>query len=420
MNRTAGRGALSRSAFVTTAALLAGLAGGSLVLLPGMGDDGQFPWAFAVVMWMFVTGLSQAGICFTAVMRLCKAEFARPFYRVGEVMTLAFLPFAFIGFGLIFACGRESLFYWLRETAGGHDPSPWLNEDFLLWRHLVAMAAFYGLSVLYFCWGLLPDSTDERAASGNALCRAVWRRLAVWRRRVDTFALQRRLFHSSFFILLFYVVGNSLVAWDFGMMLVEHYHSSVFPMYFIQGVNLAGCGALLLMSAALWRCEGLREWFDRGRLKQMGILVTSFSLLWLYMFWAQYFVSWFGNLPHEYGVVRKYMYGHYQPFFWAMVSCMFFIPLLCGIFAWVKRSWPAMLLLSGVLVVGFWINRYLIVMPFLNDSHVPFMVASEWLIAIAALCAWLFLVLLMYRSLPMISEWQIRHYATEEELEAAR
>jgi len=416
MNGAAGKAALGRPAFMATIGVLAALAAVSFALLLAMGGEDDFPWAFALVMWMFATGLSQAGICFTAVMRLSKAEFARVFYRVGEVMTLAFLPFAFIGFGLIFACGRESLLYWLNYSG---DLSPWLNEDFLLWRHLVAMAAFYGLSVLYFLWGLLPDCADERAASGNSLCRACWRGLAAWRRRADMFKLQRRLFYSSFFILLFYVISNSFVAWDFGMMLVKHYHSSIYPMYFIQGINLAGCGALLLMTALLWRCEGLREWFDRGRVKQMGILITSFSLLWLYMFWAQFFVSWFADLPHEYGVVSKQMYGHYQPYFWTMVSCMFFLPLLCGIFAWVKRSWPAMLLLSAVIVAGFWINRYLLVMSVLSGDHAPFMVVSEWLIAIAALSAWLFLALVMYRSLPMISQWQIRHYASEKKIEAA-
>ena len=418
MNGSNASGAIGRGAFLAIAGSLAGLALLSFVALLGMGD-GEFPWAFAVVMWMFVTGLSQAGICFTAVMRLCKAEFARAFYRIGEVMTLAFLPFAFVGFALIFACGRESLFYWLHDNGGGHHLSPWLNEDFLLWRHLLAMAAFYGLSVAYFLWGLLPDSTDERAATGTAVCRAFWRKMSSWRRAVDLFSVQQRLYYASFFVLLFYVVSNSFVAWDFGMMLVKHYHSSVYPMYYIQGINLAGCGALLLMTALLWRVEGLRQWFDDGRARQMGILITSFALLWLYMFWAQFFVSWFANLDHEYGVVSKQMYGHYQPYFWTMVSCLFFIPLLCGIFAWVKRSWPAMLLLSGVLVIGFWINRYLLVMSVLEPQNTPFMTAAEWLIALSAVSAWLLLVLVMFRNLPMISEWQVRHFATEEQLEAA-
>ena len=417
MSANGGSEAMGRNAFLAVVGFLAGLAAVSFVLL--LIDDGDgFPWGFAVVMWMFVLGLSQAGIAFTAVMRLCKADFARNFYRLGEVMTLAFLPFAFIGFGLIFACGRESLFYWLQEGSHGH-LSPWLNENFLLWRHLVALALFYGLSVLYFLWGLLPDVKDELAENGNPVCRAFWRRLAAWRREVNLFALQRRLYFSSFFVLLFYVVSNSLIAWDFGMILVSHYHSSVYPMYFIQGINLAGSAAILLMSAVLWRCEGLKERFDSGRLKQMGILITSFSLLWLYMFWAQFFVSWFGNLDYEYGVIEKQMYGHYQPYFWVMVGCMFFAPLLCGLFAWIKRSWPAMLALSAVIVAGFWMNRYLTVMPYVQEAHVPFSSAAEWMIALSALSAYFFLALIMFRSTPMISEWQLSHYATEEQLEAA-
>ena len=418
MNAGNSAGALGRNAFLAVIGLLAGLAAVSFALLWTGGAGGDFPWAFALVMWMFVLGLSQAGIAFTAVMRLCKAEFARAFYRLGEVMTLAFLPFAFIGFALIFSCGRESLFYWLQEGDHGH-LSPWLNEDLLLWRNLVALAAFYGLSVLYFLWGLLPDVRDDQAESGNPLCRACWRWLSSWRGRTDMFALQRRLYFSSFFILFFYVMSNSFIAWDFGMTLISHYHSSVYPLYYIQGINLAGSAAILLMSAVLWRCEGLKEWFDAGRLKQMGILITSFSLLWLYMFWAQFFVSWFGNLDYEYGVVSLQMYGHYQPFFWVMVSCMFFIPLLCGIAAWVKRTWPAMLVLSAFIVAGFWINRYLNVMPILEEAHVPFTDPTEWLIAISALASWFFLALVMFRSLPMISQWQVSHYATEEQLEAA-
>ena len=417
MSANGGTGAMGRNAFLAVVGFLAGLAAVSFVLLLIEDGDG-FPWGSAVVMWMFVLGLSQAGIAFTAVMRLCKADFARNFYRLGEVMTLAFLPFAFIGFGLIFACGRESLFYWLQEGSHGH-LSPWLNENFLLWRHLVALALFYGLSVLYFLWGLLPDAKDELAESGNPVCRAFWRWLASWRREVDMFALQRRLYFSSFFVLLFYVVSNSLIAWDFGMMLVSHYHSSVYPMYFIQGINLAGSAAILLMSAVLWRCEGLKERFDSGRLKQMGILITSFSLLWLYMFWAQFFVSWFGNLDYEYGVISRQMYGHYQPYFWVMVGCMFFAPLLCGLFAWIKRSWPAMLALSAVIVAGFWTNRYLTVMPYVREAHVPFSSTAEWMIALSALSAYFFLALIMFRSTPMISEWQLGHYATEEQLEAA-
>lgn len=417
MSVNSGTGAIGKNAFMAVIGILAGMAAVSFVLLLMEGGDG-FPWGFAVVMWMFVLGLSQAGIAFTAVMRLCKAEFAHTFYRLGEVMTLAFLPFAFVGFALIFACGRESLFYWLQEGANGH-LSPWLNEDFLLWRNLVALALFYGLSVLYFLWGLLPDAKDELAESGNSVCRAFWRWLASWRRGVNLFALQKRLYYSSFFVLLFYVVSNSFIAWDFGMMLVSHYHSSVYPMYFIQGINLAGSAAILLMSAVLWRCEGLKEWFDSGRLKQMGILITSFCLLWLYMFWAQFFVSWFGNLDYEYGVIEKQMYGHYQPYFRTMVSCMFFAPLLCGLFAWIKRSWPAMLALSAVIVAGFWINRYLTVMPYVEDGHVPFSSAAEWMIALSALSAYFCLALIMFRSTPMISDWQLSHYATEERLEAA-
>ncbi len=75
MSVNGGTGALGAKGFFGVIGVLAGLAAVSFVLLWIDGADGDFPWAFALVMWMFVLGLSQAGICFTAVMRLCKAEF---------------------------------------------------------------------------------------------------------------------------------------------------------------------------------------------------------------------------------------------------------------------------------------------------------------------------------------------------------
>ena len=59
-------------------------------------DPAAVPWSFLTASFIYLLGLSQFGIAFTAVMRLCRAKWARPYYRVGEIATLAYLPFAFI------------------------------------------------------------------------------------------------------------------------------------------------------------------------------------------------------------------------------------------------------------------------------------------------------------------------------------
>ncbi len=143
------------------------------------------------------------------------------------------------------------------------------------------------------------------------------------------------------------------------------------------------------------------------QLKNMGITLTAFSLLWLYMFWAQFFVSWFGNLSHEYGVVSLAMYGHYGKYFWVMMICVFGIPIGSMIFAAVKRHrWP-LAVVAFFMIVGMWLNRYLMVIPGLMDGDHPFSSGNELLVTLAILSGYLFLLLWLFRHFPMLSRWQI-------------
>jgi hypothetical protein len=102
-------------------------------------------------------------------MRICKANWSRSFYRVAELTTLAFLPFAVAGFLYIYISGSPHLFYWLTESHDAH-MSPWLDQTFLLYRNLLAQLVFYFIAIVYFLMGLLPDITVGDSESGP-----VWR-----------------------------------------------------------------------------------------------------------------------------------------------------------------------------------------------------------------------------------------------------
>ncbi len=132
------------------------------------------------------------------------------------------------------------------------------------------------------------------------------------------------------------------------------------------------------------------------------------------MFWAQFIVTWFGNLPQETGPLWRQMFGHYGKYFWIMVVCVFGIPLGALIFAPVKRHWWSILLVGAAINVGVWINRYLLVVPARLENHTPFSSTYE-LILVAGLFAGFFLVfLLLFKVFPMISTWEMRDAAGEE------
>ncbi|MFQ5549488.1 MAG: hypothetical protein ACE5FV_14440 [Woeseia sp.] len=371
------------------------------------------PWSFFVANFVFLLGVSQFGIAFSAIMRICRTDWARPFYRLGEIVTLAFFPFAIVLFLLIYANGKEHLFYWLSPEPG-EQLNPWLDADFLLARNLVAQLLFYGLAIVYFLMGLLPDVTGESMENGPGWRRSFYKWLWSLKQGRDDASLKSNMFLYAPVVLLVAGVANTFIAWDFGMMLIPHYHSTVFPMYFILGNMLAGTAAILILAAVMSRALGLGEFFKTVQLKSMGIVITGFTLLWLYMFWAQYFVTWYGNLPHETGPLWAQMFGHYAPYFWVMIACVFVIPIGSLIFAPAKRRWWSLLLVGAVINVGVWINRYLIVVPASQADHVPFASLTELTLVAGLVAGFLLSLLLLFQVFPMISTWEMRDAAGEE------
>src|SRR5688572_16157580 len=231
------------------------------------------------VSFLYLMGVSQAGVVFCAITRLVRAQWAKPYYRLAELSTLAFFPFALGTFLLIYVYARDELFHWLANRSPAEHGSPWLSSHWLLIRNLFGLLLFYGLSALYVAKGLRPDLS---AHSGDA-------------RKVE-----RQLYLLSPWVIVAFVVCNTFFAWDFGMMLIPHWHSTVFPIHFWFGNLFAGTAALIVFPAALGRPRAAGRRFGPEQILGLGMLLTTFTLMWLYFFWAQFFVIWFGNLPREF------------------------------------------------------------------------------------------------------------------------
>jgi|TARA_Y100000310_G_C20693991_1_gene824196 molybdopterin-containing oxidoreductase family membrane subunit len=364
-------------------------------------------WGFLVANFIFVLGVSQFGVAFSAIMRICGVKWARPYYRIAELATLAFFPLAIPGFLFIYFYGGPHLFHWLHPAEGEH-LSLWLDSTFMLYRNVLGQLLFYLIALWYFMMGLLPDVTAEDAERGPGWRRGLYRWLLNLKGRWGEAALQRGAYYYSPIVLIVAVVAQTFISWDLGMMLVPHYHSSVYSMLFIVGNMFAGTACMLFLAVLLSRTMNMGDFFNTVHVHYMSIMLTGFTLLWLYMFWAQFFVSWFGNLEGEYGVVSVQMFGHYAPYFWTMIACNFLIPLLCLISLTFKRTWWMMLTLALIINVGVWLNRYIIVVPALASDHRPFLSMPEVAMTVGLLAGFLFMLLLFLSVFPAISRWELR------------
>jgi molybdopterin-containing oxidoreductase family membrane subunit len=344
------------------------------------------------VSYLFLLGISQAGVVFTAFLRLVESDWGKPWYRLAELATLAYFPFAIIGFLLIFTYGRGDLFYWLQASPDDHI-SPWLDINWLLVRDLGGLLLFYLLAAIYVHKGLGPDLAGTAAAKS-----------------VDHDRVEKQLYLLSPVVLLGFVVSNTFIAWDLAMMLIPHWHSTVFPIHFWFGNIFAGTSAMIAFVVVMRKIDGGGH-FGLTQVRSLGMLVTGFTLMWLYFFWAQFFVVWFGNLEQESAPLWRQMYGHYAPFFWIMISGCFFVPFVCLLFAVVKRSVLAMCLIAIGINLGIWINKYLMIMPVLTPDERPF---DRWIdiaLALGLLAGFLAMMIWLCRRLPVYAVWEMRREA---------
>jgi molybdopterin-containing oxidoreductase family membrane subunit len=223
---------------------------------------------------------------------------------------------------------------------------------------------------------------------------------------VDHDEAEKQLYLFSPIILIGFILCNTLIAWDFAMMLIPHWHSTVFPIHYWFGNVFAGTAAMIAIVLVMRRVDGGQH-FGPYQIKSLGMLVTGFTLLWLYFFWAQFFVIWFGNLPQESEPIWRQMYGHYSPFFWTMMAGCFFVPFVALLFAIVKRSVFAMSVVALGINLGIWINKYLMIVPVFSPDDRPF---DQWIdisLALGLLAGFLMVLVMLAKRLPMYSAWEM-------------
>jgi molybdopterin-containing oxidoreductase family membrane subunit len=370
---------VTRRGAVTVWLLVAIFLTGVASLIYGLSAaDARPDFALLTVSYLFLLGISQVGVVFTAMLRLVKSDWGKPFYRIAELSTLAYFPFAILGFVLIIVYARDDLFYWLSASPEDH-LSPWLSLKWLIIRDMGGLLLFYGLAAAYASKSLRQDMAGGDAAE-----------------------TEKQLYLFSPIVVIGFILSNTLIAWDFAMMLIPHWHSTVFPIHFWFGNVFAGTAAMIAIVIVMRRVDGGQH-FGPYQIKSLGMLVTGFTLLWLYFFWAQFFVIWFGNLPQESEPLWRQMYGHYSPFFWTMMAGCFFVPFVALLFAIVKRSILAMSIVALGINLGIWINKYLMIVPVFSPDDRPF---DHWIditIGLGLLAGFLLTIVILAKRLPMYS-----------------
>ncbi len=378
----------------------------TLQLRYGLGVTGlhrPVAWGFYIINFVFFIGISHAGTLISAILRLCKAEWRRPITRAAEAITVLVL---FFGLGsIIIDLGRpDRLFYVLQY---GRLQSP------LLWD-VTSITTYLTGSALYLYLPLIPDL---------ALVRD---RATGWRRTLYTFLalgwrgtpgqhrrLERGIAVMAVLIIPIAVSVHTVVSWVFSMTLQPMWKSTIFGPYFVTGAIFSGIGGLIISMAAVRRAYRLEKYLKPVHFNSLSLLLLVMSLLWFYFTFAEHLTAYYGGELAEAMVLFAKVTGRYAPAFWAMVLLNFVIPV--AILANGRtRTVAGSVVASVSVVVGMWLERYLIVVPTLANPRLPFergFYAPTWVelsITAGAVSFFMLLYMVFTKFFPIISIWEVR------------
>jgi Ni/Fe-hydrogenase subunit HybB-like protein len=194
---------------------------------------------------------------------------------------------------------------------------------------------------------------------------------------------------------------------------VPGWHSTIFGPYFVAGAIFSGIAALIIAMAALRKVLSLEDYLHPVHFQNLGKLLLMMSLLWAYFVFSERLTTWYGNGTSEMSVFWALQRGSYAPLYWTMVICNFVIPF--PILALRQtRTIAGCVVASCSVVVGMWLERFLIVVPSLGHKYLPYSwgpyrpSAVEIMIMISTFAAMALLYTLFAKFVPIISIWELK------------
>lgn len=356
---------LERGGAVLAVALLLIVLGVAAVFLTG---EPARLWSGLLFNWLFWSALAMGMVVFAVALHITDASWAWSLRRFA-LAGAAFLPVSFVLMPIITYFGREHLFHhWLHAEG---DPvidakRAWLNLPGLMARDLIAVGILYALALAFVYFSLRPDLRDAGGQSHRSLYGAFtggWRGAAGEARHS-----KRMLNRLAPLLALLYAVVFGIVAIDLAMSLAPHWFSTMFPVaYFVTGFHGA-LAAVAIAATLLRRPLGIEEFIAPRQYHDLGKLVFAFSVFWMYLNWSQYIVIWYGQLPFEQEYFARRLGEPFGAVASAVVLLVFLLPFF-GLLTRPPKKVPGVLAFFSVLIlVGHWLERYLLVVPSLYEG----------------------------------------------------
>ncbi|VXB16865.1 Quinol:cytochrome C oxidoreductase [Flavobacterium sp. 9AF] len=301
------------------------------------------PWSAFYVACIFFMLLTVGVLAFYAIQQAAQAGWSPILFRVMEGITGYLLPGSIIFFIVLLLSGfhMNHLFVWMDESVVAKDhllqgKSGYLNVPFFLIRAAIFLAG----------WNIY---------------RYVSRKNSLAQDEANDITNYKKNFKWAAGFLVFFIVSESIMSWDWIMSVDPHWYSTLFGWYVFASFFVSGITTIALITLYL-KSKGLLEYVNTSHIHDLAKFMFGISIFWTYLWFSQFMLIWYSDIPEEVTYFVFRIENYKLPFF-GMLVMNFVFPLLILINTDFKRlSW--IVVMAGIVILcGHYIDFYNMIMP---------------------------------------------------------
>ena len=397
----------------------------TVLLVKGVGIWGinmPVAWGFAIVNFVWWVGIGHAGTLISAILLLLRQKWRTSINRFAEAMTL----FAVMCAGLfpLLHMGRPWFFYWLTPYPNTMNIGPQFRSP-LVWD-VFAVLTYFTVSLLFWYVGLIPDFATLRDRTKKPSLQIIYGILAMgWRGSArHWFRYEKAYLMLAGLATPLVVSVHTVVSFDFAVAILPGWHTTIFPPYFVAGAIFSGFAMVITLSIPLRTFFGLEDFITIRHLENMAKILLTTGLIVAYGYLIEMFTAWYSGNEFEQFVVLNRFLGPYAPIYYLLLFCNVVAPQVL----WSRRmrsNVPVLFVLSLIVNVGMWTERFIIVVTSLHRDFLPsswgmyYPTFWDWSTYLGTIGLFVCLLFLFVRFLPVISIFEIRTLLPEAKPESA-
>jgi hypothetical protein len=315
-------------------------------------------WGTLMYNTIFWTLICNAAMFFLSFSAMAQAAWMQSFRRVPEAIStlvpvfggITLMVLLYIIFG-----HKHHIYHWLDAEAVAKDPIlkgkvGFLNPTFfVIWTTLtISLWSLFGYRMRQ-----LNNQADVAPMDAPT---------------AKAFNIQSMV-RSGFFLVWFGLTVASTIPWLWMMSIDAHWYSTMYSWYTFASTFVAGM-ALIALWVVYLKNKGYLELTNNEHLHDIAKFMFAFSIFWTYLWFSQYMLIWYANIPEETVYFKHRVQGPYKGIFFLNLIINFLAPLLILMKRSAKRNYTLVAFMAVVIIFGHWIDFYQMVMGSLMKEHV--------------------------------------------------